>query len=381
MRLTCRRQGLPCDLHVEKSMNVQSLSVTCFRNLGRLQLSPAPGVNVLHGLNGSGKTNLLEALFTLCLGRSQRRAPDTVLLQHECDVYRLEGKIATSSGPKSPAVAFQRGGRKKVTIDGAPSKLRELYDHFCAVSVGPEDSEILAGPPAVRRAFLDMYLSQFSRLYLSDLIAYQAALAQKNAALKRDMDPSPFDGVLISHGARVTCARNSFLSSLAAAAAEYYARISGGERFELRYRPSVPLSNGHAEIGDAEVAFQVQLDGHSDRERAVQTALVGPHRDEILFSVAGYPARMYGSQGQWRTAAVALKLALYQMLKRERGMPPLLLLDEIFAELDEARAMSLIGLFEGFSQLFLTTAHKPPAHLRESGAVFRLEDGRIEEQP
>jgi len=360
-------------------MILKSLSITNFRNISSLVLSPSAGVNIFFGGNGSGKTNLLEALFMLCLGRSQRGAPDAVVVNKDCDVYRLEGTIEAGGMSHRLAVAFQKGDRKKVTLGGVQVTLADLYEQFCAVAAGPEDNQVLAGPPSVRRTFLDVYLSQHTRSYLSNLSHYQRVLTQKNAALKREMETSPFDPQLVDYGASIIHARCAFLESLKRLATSYYKEISGGESLDVIYDPSVPLDDTRESVDKITSVFHDKLYAYADRERRAQVSLVGPHRDEIIFEINGYPARTYGSQGQWRTAAISLKLAVYHILKDKRGMPPLLLLDEIFTELDVGRVEVLIDAFEGFSQLFLTTALEPPQRLREAGQIFQVVDGCVEE--
>jgi DNA replication and repair protein RecF len=185
--------------------------------------------------------------------------------------------------------------------------------------------------------------------------------------------------VLITYGAQVMLARAEFIAAMSDLAAHYYREISGGEKLRVQYQPSVSIEDEHSSLGDIETSFQVRLEDQFERERILQTAIVGPHRDDIQFEIRGFPARTHGSQGQLRTAAVSLKLAVYYLLKDKRGLPPLLLLDEIFAELDERRADNLIDAFEGFSQLFLTTATTPPVKLQRSAKNFRVVAGQIEE--
>jgi len=362
-----------------KLMHIESLSITGFRNLSTQQIDFFPGINILFGENGTGKTNILEAVFTLCLGRSQRGAGDSVLLHTEKDVYRLEGIVEADSIARKVAVAYQRGGRKKVVIDEVVSKTKELYNNFCVVSAGPEDSDILTGPPSGRRNFLDIYLSQLAQTYMSNLTDYQRSLAQKNAALRGGMDPSPFEPLLISSGALVTSARSSFLNSLGVTVGEYHRKISGDELLSVGYCPSVGIIDNHSSLEDIETAFKVRLEDNFERERVLQSAVVGPHRDEIRFEIGGLPARSHASQGQLRTAAVSLKLAIYHLLKEKRRMSPVILLDEIFAELDEHRTQGLIDLFGDFSQLFLTTANEAPVSLQDSACSYRVVDGRVEE--
>ncbi|MFZ5980347.1 MAG: DNA replication/repair protein RecF [Candidatus Zixiibacteriota bacterium] len=364
-------------------MIITSIKITGFRNFTALESDFVPGANIFFGNNGSGKTNFLESLFVLCLGRSQLGVPDTVLLKNDEEFYRLEGVVEKNGRPHDIAIACQHGGRKKITVDGVAARPSELFENFCAVSTGPEDSVILSGSPSARRIFLDMYLSQLSGKYLNDLTAYHKVLAQKNAALKNDMDPTPFEPQLIGYGARVILKRIEFLAALRQKAAGYYTDISEGEPFDLIYKPT--LTNGddffteQTPLAEVESRFEQCLEEYYDKERYLKTAIVGPHRDEIYFEIAGLPARQYGSQGQWRTAAISLKLAVYHLLKETKKAAPVLLLDEIFAELDRHRVESLIDAFGGFDQLFLTTAGTPPERLTASGRCYRIVKGAIEE--
>lgn len=359
-------------------MIVDRLSITNFRNISSLDVSFSPGVNVFFGDNGSGKTNLLEAIFVLCLGRSQRTAADSVLVHNGADYYRLEGIISQDSRRQELAVAYQKSGRKKITLDGVAIKLAELFETVCAVSSGPEDSDILSGSPSVRRTFLDIYLSQYSRTYLDNLKDYHRALAQKNAALKNEMDCSAYDELLLTYGARIMKTRLEFIEALRAVALRHHADISEGEPLDLRYDPSVGL-NGDSSLETIQESFARALRQGCARERAAQVTLIGPHRDELAIAIGGYPARTHGSQGQWRTAAVSLKLAVYELLREKRKVAPVLLLDEIFAELDIKRAHGLIDAFSGYRQLFLTTASEPPEPLRANGRRYRIRAGTVEE--
>lgn len=360
-------------------MIIEHLHATNFRNFGELKTQFAEGINIFYGDNGSGKTNLLEAIFVFTLGRSQRGAADSVLVNEKERVYRLEGRIAENGREREVAVAYEKGGRKKVTIDSVTIRLAELYEHFSAVAAGPEDNAILSGSPSQRRQFLDIYLSQYSQKYLVDLSDYQKALAQKNASLKHGMDPGPFDEVLIEIGSRIMKARLDFIVALQAEAVPYYQQVSGKESMALVYAPSVNLEAGTSEIDHIQRAYRDKLDRYSERERIMQVSMVGPHRDDIEIMIGDFPARTHGSQGQLRTGAIALKLAVYHILKEKRRRPPILLLDEIFAELDDKRTMSLVRAFDGFSQLFLTTAVRPPDALLEGARAYRIKAGTVEE--
>jgi DNA replication and repair protein RecF len=358
-------------------MQIHSLTISDFRNFSTLDVSFSTGVNVFFGANGSGKTNLLEAIYGLCLGRSQRGVADTVLLRDGAEVYRLEGDVEADGRRTQVAVAYQRGGRRKITVDGVAVRPAELFERFCAVAAGPEDSVILSGAPSQRRLFLDLHLSQHSRSYLKELVAYQRALSQKNAALKGRMDATLFDDQLIDYGSAITVRRAAFIRELRAAATPHYHEISGGEAFDMTYAPEIKVDTECDDLAVAKGVFAEQLEQNRDRELAQKTAVVGPHRDDLLINLAGFPARTHGSQGQWRTAAVSLKLAIYQMLTVKRRMTPILVLDEIFAELDERRMGALISGFGGFEQLFLTTALEPPEPLRTGATRYRISSGCV----
>jgi len=359
-------------------MLIDHLKTTNFRNLLSLDISFGPGANVFYGDNGSGKTNLLEALFVLCLGRSQRRAQDQVLVQTGCDIFRLVGQVRYDGRAQELTVAYQRGGKKKVELEGVPIRIVELFERHCVVAVGPEDSDIFSGGPSVRRELIDLYLSQYSQTYLEDLRHYHRALAQKNAALKREMDSTPFDSLLARCGSRIMRARAEFIDSLRKPAMTHYQTISGGEHLDLAYQPSIPIDASKA-IGEMEMQIAQALDSIRKREAAVGLSLIGPHRDDLSFVIMNQPAKSHGSQGQWRTAAISLKLALYDLLRRKRKVAPVLLLDEVFAELDAKRSHELINLFGEFDQLFLTTALEPPEPLRQEGCRFRIARGVVQE--
>jgi len=354
------------------------LSATNFRNFSSLDVGFSQGANVFYGDNGSGKTNLLEALFVLCLGRSQRRAADQVLVRTTADVFRLVGKMRYDGWAQELSVAYQRGGKKKVELEGVAFRIVELFERHCVVAAGPEDSDIFSGGPSIRREFINLYLSQYSQTYLENLRHYHRALAQKNAALKREMDSGPFDSLLARYGSSIMKARSEFLDTLKKPAVDHYHTISDGEPLDLAYQPSIPL-DATSSVGELESQIMQALDSIRKREAAAGLSLIGPHRDDLGFFIVGQPARTHGSQGQWRTAAISLKLALYDLLRRKRKVAPVLLLDEIFAELDSKRSHELINLFGGFDQLFLTTALEPPEPLRQGGCRFRIAGGSVQE--
>lgn len=360
-------------------MLVTSLVVDDFRNFENLNISFDSNLNIFNGVNGSGKTNLLESLFVVLLGKSQRGATDSVILRENAEYYRLEAKVRLDDRTEESAVSHQRGGRKKITIDKVTVRASELFRHYCAVATSPEDIEILSGSPSKRRNFIDIYLSQASQKYLADLTDYYKVLAQKNAFLKQDnnSEDTPYDDLLIHYGSRIMQFRIEFIRSTAPAVREIYDKISQGHEIGMTYIPSVPLEEETAELDKIVEQFRRRLKEVRQRERIMQNAMTGPHRDDIDFTIRNLPARSCGSQGELRTAAVSLKVAVYRHLKKVRKVTPILMMDEIFAELDENRREMLVALFEDAGQVFITTASAIPDYLEKQGRRFLIERGEI----
>ena len=363
-------------------MRIDALELTNFRNFASATLHPGPGVNIFYGENGSGKTSLLEAIFTLCLGKSQRGARDEMMVHSGGnDIFRLEGKGEVEGREINLACAYQKGGRKKITVDDNPVRLSHLYQLLSIISMAPDDVTLFSGSPGGRRRFLDLHLSQASPSYLADLTDYERALAQKNAFLKNDSaGECPFDPLLVQGGGRIMSARIAFIGFLKDLAPVYYHQISTGcmedEAFALSfdYDPNVPFDTKE----EITAHFEMKLAAERRREAAMQTAVVGPHRDDIDFRIGPFPAKGYGSQGELRSAAAAVMMAAAAFLENRRKEKPILLLDEIFAELDEQRRDNMAGLFEHFQQIFLTTALEPPEVLVSRASVFRIKAGQVE---
>lgn len=358
-------------------MRIKSLDITSFRNLVSCHIEFSDRVNIFYGKNGAGKTNILEAIFVLLLARSPRGASDAVMLQDSFDVYRIEGEVDIDGNCHKIAVAFQTGGRKKITIDEVTALAAQLFEKCTVVSAAPEDIEILAGPPAKRREFVNIYLSQASHRYLADLSDYQRALVQKNGFLKQENNAAdtPYDDLLIKYGTSIMIARAHFLDTIARSMTDSYIKISRGQAFSLNYRPSVKLNDEKLTPADIEQKFKEKLDRYRERERVLQIALVGPHRDDVEFTIGGFPARSHGSQGELRTASISLKLAVFEYLREVRKTTPILLLDEVFAELDSERKEMLIEQLNRFGQIFLTTASQVPESLAAKASKFKLENG------
>jgi DNA replication and repair protein RecF len=365
-------------------MRLDSLQAINFRNFAAAIIHPGPGVNIFYGDNGSGKTNLLEAIFTLCLGRSHRGARDLMMVREDGEgFYRLEGKGEADGREVGLTCVYEKGGRKKITIDNNGARVSRLFEIFSVISMAPDDVALFSGPPAARRRFLDIHLAQGSPSYLANLNDYSKALAQKNSFLKENAGQEcPFDPLLIEYGANIMAARHRFLHFMGGSAPGYYGQIIGKSPasdesvFRCNYAPNIPFDRTE----DIVSAFEKRLAENRRREEVLETAIVGPHRDDIGFIIGDFPVRGYGSQGEMRSAAAAVMMAAADFLEGRRGEKPILLLDEIFAELDRSRREHLAALFDAFEQIFLTTAVEPPSILGERAGLYHIINGDIKRE-
>ncbi|MDE2979962.1 MAG: DNA replication and repair protein RecF [Gemmatimonadota bacterium] len=384
-------------------MVLSELELRHFRNLGIQELRfPPEGVAVI-GENAQGKTNLLEAIYYLESFRSFRGAGDGELTEFAKDVFHLRGSVE-GDRPTTVAAGFDRKRKKKrVTVDGNDSvRISEALGRLGAVVFSPADVDLVNGGPGLRRRFLDILLSLNLGGYVGALSGYRKALAQRNAALKADagaMAVRAWDGLLVENGARVTRAREKWVAERTGTFTRYCSAISGSDPVTMSYRPDLPLqgSGGVNDEGagddDASVhgedtireRFHARLEESwsTDLRRGVTTC--GPHRDDLLFTIASrrraLPVRTFGSGGQRRTAALALRLTEATTIRSQRGVDPILLLDDAFAELDERRSERVMALLqdECTGQVILTAPKESDVRLRgPSLARWSIREGMIE---
>ncbi|HEU4453685.1 MAG TPA: DNA replication and repair protein RecF, partial [Longimicrobium sp.] len=313
---------------------------------------PPQGVAIV-GDNGQGKTNLLEAIYYLEIFRSFRGAPDEQMVRFGEEVFRVEGELQGPAGEqRTVAAAFERRRKKKkVTVNGAePERLGDALGQVGAVIFSPSDVELVSGGPGERRRFLDIVLSLAEPGYLAAVQRYRQALFQRNTLLRQGSPPElvgSWDAGLIASGSRVVAARARWAAERAESFAAHYARVAGGHPGFLAFAPSIPdlpATPSPAEVADA---FAAQLARLAERERVRGMTLAGPHRDDLRFTTAGpegapLDLRTYGSGGQQRTAAIALRMVEAETIRETRGRESVILLDDVFAELDAGRSRRII---------------------------------------
>ena len=339
------------------SARLQSIAVRDFRNLARADLGlPTEGLVVI-GENGQGKTNLLEAIYYLELFRSVRGARDQDLVRFGAPGFHIAATIETD-GLHEISVGFDRATRRKrVRVDGGdPERLSDAIGSLPAVMFAPGDVELVAGAPSARRRYLDILLALSSRPYLTALQRYRLALGHRNAAL-RDVARSGrqddrivvWEAPLAEHGAVLWKARLDWIERTAERFAALCSAIGESAAVTMRYASAVSPDDDLA----AALARALAERRASDVRRALTHA--GPHRDDLILTIAGRELRTFGSAGQHRTAAIALRMVEADTLSDRRGGRPLMLLDDPFAELDLRRASRIVDLLaqEGLGQTIL----------------------------
>lgn len=365
-----------------------------FRNFAHLDLSfPHAGV-VLIGENGAGKTNLLEALYYLEIFRSFRGVPDERLVRFGADAFHVRGTF-TGSADREVVVSAgyePRTRRKRVLVDDvAPDRIGDAIGRVGAAIFSPSDLALVAGAPAERRRFLDIVLSLNRRGYLGALQRYRSILRQRNAALRQALPGAAieaWDEGLIDSGTRIIMERAAWVSARGQAFTDRYVGIGDGASAYLLYRPSFALEEGCSQ-DDIASSFRAELERCAARERDRATTIVGPHRDTLVIraeqATREADLRDFGSGGQQRTAAIALRMVEAETIKEARGHPPMILLDDVFAELDPGRSRRIFQMFEaeGHGQVILTAPKL--SDVQQAGAtdfsasldLWRIADGSI----
>jgi len=341
------------------------LSLANFRNYAELEIEPVAGLNVFIGANAQGKSNLLEAIAMLGTGKSFRTNKESDTIRNGVDVASVGGDTAMRAGSLrlSCSIATSaRGTRKIYTINGQSVRYASFLGKARVVTFVPADLHLVGGAPSSRRAVLNVALAQEQPAYYRELARYQKAVAQKNAMLRGELVDDDllavYNRTLIESGTVLMLARNHLVGAMGHAACEVHARWTrGAETLDLRYEPNVvfevPTADGIAH------AFAQRLHERAEAERVRQSALVGPHRDDLGLLLDGESLAAYGSQGQQRTAVLALKVAEYTVMHERDGEAPLLLLDDVLSELDAERAAAFLAGVGGFEQAFVTATHLP----------------------
>jgi DNA replication and repair protein RecF len=339
-----------CTLYLSK------LILTHFKNYASQTVEFTGGINGIVGPNGMGKTNLLDAVYFLCMCKSRFPVTDRQLIRHEADFFRLEGHFVREGQTEKVVAKLPRGGKKAIERDDAPyERISEHVGRYPVVMIAPDDIQLALEGSEERRRFIDNTLSQVDPQYLGALIQYNQALRQRNAFLKQAAEsPRSWDANLLAALDRqllppadyIFESRSRFIGRFVPLFNEHYAAISGNqEQVSCTYRSQLQ-----------EQPLPEWLEAMREKDRILQRSNAGIHKDDLVLLIDEYPVKQYASQGQLKSYVLAMKLAQYDLLMAETGQPPILLLDDLFAKLDRHRVSHLMAWITGrsFGQVFIS---------------------------
>ena len=338
-------------------MTLDNIEILNFKNIPNAKLEFSPGINCLLGMNGMGKSNLLDAIHLLSMARPMSSITDNALLRHGEELMLVKGNFTTETGASdSISCGMQKGKRKSLKRNGKEyDKLSSHIGSYPIVISTPDDSRIVSGSAEERRKLMDMVISQADPAYLLALIRYNKALENRNKMLRaglkdiilyESIEKSMEEAAVVIHEAR-----KAWVKEIAPIVEEIYSRISGGkERTEIQYKSALNSAT-----------MKEVLDKHREKDQILGFTSSGLHRDDIESFLDDYSLRALGSQGQLKTFAVALRLAIFRYLKDKKGVTPLLLLDDIFDKLDAERVENIMKEVTNqgdFGQIFITDTNR-----------------------
>jgi DNA replication and repair protein RecF len=345
---------------------LESIRLDDLRGYAALDAEFGPGPHLVWGPNAAGKTSLLEAIVLAAWGHSHRTTTDVELVRWGADLARVEasvdGQILEVALVRPGSAAAAGGGRKRIRVNGVPRRPSALGEHLRVIVFAPEDMLLVVGSPTLRRSVLDRLASHLYPAYASHLATYSRALQQRNGLLRAIREEQAtrdelryWDQPFLDSGGAVVESRHRLLDALAGPLAATHAEIAPEEGVRgplgLQYLTNAPAGNGES----AREALDRRLVETAEKEVWNGTTLVGPHRDDIAFLLEGRDLAVFASRGQQRTAILALKMAELDLLTALGGRPPLLLLDDVFSELDPARRAHLVRRIASLPQAFVTT--------------------------
>lgn len=334
-------------------MIIKSIELCNFRNYEREEFHFHEGTNVLYGDNAQGKTNVLEAIFVGGTTKSHKGSKDSDMIMKGREEAHLRYFVEKRDCTYKVEIHMRKGRTKGIAIDGLPiSSSKELMGLCNIIFFSPEDLGIIKDGPEQRRRFMDMELCQMNKAYLYYLTQYKKILKQRNALLKQIQQNSNlketleiWDEQLVEQGSKLIEIREQFVQEIAAIMKEKHRNLTGGqEDIEVKYKPNCPAKD-----------FSRQLYMEGERDVVLGTTTVGPHRDDIQFFINGQEVKVYGSQGQKRTAALSLKMAEIEIVEKTIGEKPILLLDDVLSELDRNRQNYLLENIKGIQTIITCT--------------------------
>ena len=380
-------------------MYLSNLTLKNFRNYADIELDLSPGLTVFRGANAQGKSNLLEAIYLLALTKSTRAHNERDVIRFEATdrtpYTRITGTALQKDGQQvevridmaiAPSQDESTNGmyQKRIRVNGVPKPASQSVGAIAAVLFSADDLSLVTGPPSNRRRYMDVLLSQVDKDYIKTLQRYLKVMAQRNQLLKRiregqaEQDELEFwNNELSQHGARITERRRKAVIALAPQATESYNAMASEEgQLEIIYEPSIEQAGTHQEIA---AYISNKLAEVKTREIQMAQTLLGPHRDELRTTIGGVDASQYGSRGQIRSVALSLRLAEAEYLTTALGEEPILLLDDVLSELDNARQLRVLQAACSAEQALVTMvdSERQPPELEQEAVTFWIQAGTM----
>lgn len=368
-------------------MIIRSLDIYHIRNYDTLSFTP-DHINILTGRNAQGKTTILEAIYMLATARSWKASRDMELIKWDEDNARVQANIQReTANDLDIEIQLYRAGKKVVKVNTIRrNRLSDLMGNVNAVLIEPQDIEIIRSDPSRRRKFMDLEISQIRPQYCNLLTAYKKILENRNSVLKNIQYGKPDMAMLdvlteqlVVYAAAIMKQRLAYIQAIGTIAAEIHSMITeGAENLKVSYMPSFDIDNEMSE-DDIRASMSEHIRVKHADEISRGLTLIGPQRDDILFTINDIDARIYASQGQQRTIALGLRLAEIDIMEQSAGEAPIALLDDVMTDLDEERRTNVFDMTAKRCQTFITAAN---AHLLDesflsNGTIFLIEKGRI----
>ena len=368
-------------------MFLQKLTLSYFKNYSHAELEFSDKINCFIGDNGAGKTNILDAIYYLSFCKSYFNPVDSQNIKHDCDFFAIHGSYQNQGNSADKVSCIQKRNHKKV-FRLNKNDYKRLADHIGVVPlvmISPYDRDLINDGSELRRKYIDGVISQFDKVYLNDLINYNKTLLQRNTLLKQMFDARVFDeaaieiwnNTLVLHGDTIFEKRQKFLDEFNPLFEEYYSFLAGSsEKVNITYESQLHDNS-----------FSDLLIRSSEKDRITRYTTNGIHKDDLIFTINGFPVKKFGSQGQQKSFVIAVKLAQFEFTRRIKSFKPILLFDDIFDKLDDNRVKQIIQLVSenNFGQVFITDTQKQRIEklfnlVDIDHRIFNVSDGEVELQ-
>lgn len=365
-------------------MRILRLDLKNFRNYSDLSWHPHSGINIISGNNAQGKTNILEAIFFCSTGRSFRTFRDKELISWTKEECLIHVFLEKNDLQKEVTASISKKGNTFFLLNGLKNNKNKIFQPNLSISFTPADLELVTGSPAERRKWIDFELGSYDHQYFFNIEKYQKILLQRNNLLKNyrvtkkaDEIIDPWNTQLSFYGSRIIKSRINLLKLFFKYMKETFTDITCGvEDITFKYLSSIPIDKG-MDTEELMISYEESLRKNINTEVFRQQTLFGPHRDDIVFFINGNEVKKYCSRGQQRSVVLAMKLSLIKMFFEEYREYPILLLDDVFLELDSNRQRGLDIFLQGEAQVFITTNNRFNHYFSGQAKVFKVAEGKI----